>query len=267
MPFTVSHVAAVLPLRKTRLIWSALIVGAMAPDFEYFMRLSLEDRYSHTLKGTLEITLPLALLALWLFHRFVKDAFLELMPESIRARAARSTARFRFGGAARFMLILISILVGVWTHLVWDSLTHSSPLTQRSPLLLHPVFAWHGRDVPVYELLQHVSSVLGLAILAAWLVWWYRSEPSTSQCDPPGKTGWWYAVSNGWSATQILTLAVIALVALVAGLARALSQTDISSGHIRLQLFTGLLVTTAMATAWWEFVLLGIWREKHPGRE
>lgn len=260
MPFTVSHVAAVLPLRKTWLIWSALIVGAMAPDFEYFIRLSLEDRYSHTLKGMFEVTLLLALVALWLFHRFVKDTFLELMPENIRARAAGSTAKFRFGGTTRFMLILLSILVGASTHLFWDSLTHSSALTRRSPLLRHSVFLWHGRAVPFYEILQHVSSVLGLAILAVWLIWWYRSEPTTFQHDPPEKTGWWSAVRNGWSARQVLTLVAIAVVALVAGLVRALTQTKVAYGS--LQLFAGLLVTTAMATAWWEFVLLGIWREK-----
>jgi Domain of unknown function (DUF4184) len=259
MPFTVSHVAAVLPLRKTRLIWSALIVGAMAPDFEYLLRLSVEDRYSHTLKGMFEVTLPLALIGLWLFQRFVKDTFLELMPESIRTRAAGSTAKFRFGGAARFTLILISILVGASTHLIWDSLTHSSPLTRESSLLQHSVFAWRGRDVPFYEILQLASSALGLTILAVWLIWWYHSE--SPQCDPPEKTNSCNVVGNDWSARQILTLVVIAIIALAAGLVRALARTEIAPG--RLQLFAGLLVTTAMATAWWEFVLLGIWRDKH----
>jgi hypothetical protein len=37
MPFTVSHAAAVLPLRKLNLISSAFIVGSMAPDFPYII--------------------------------------------------------------------------------------------------------------------------------------------------------------------------------------------------------------------------------------
>ena len=37
MPFTVSHVAAALPLRRLNLVWSAFVVGSMAPDFPYIV--------------------------------------------------------------------------------------------------------------------------------------------------------------------------------------------------------------------------------------
>ena len=37
MPFTLSHVAAVLPFRKLNLVWSAFVVGTMAPDFPYIV--------------------------------------------------------------------------------------------------------------------------------------------------------------------------------------------------------------------------------------
>ena len=39
MPFTLSHAAAALPFRRTRLIKSALVIGCFAPDFEYFIPL------------------------------------------------------------------------------------------------------------------------------------------------------------------------------------------------------------------------------------
>ena len=44
MPFTPAHVAAALPFRRTRLIWSALIVGTIAPDLEYYVRLNADGR-------------------------------------------------------------------------------------------------------------------------------------------------------------------------------------------------------------------------------
>ncbi|MFY9676569.1 MAG: DUF4184 family protein [Terriglobales bacterium] len=75
MPFTPAHIAAAYPFRRTRFVWSALIVGTMAPDFEYFLRMALEARHGHSFPGVFLLTLPLALVTLWLFHKFVKRNF------------------------------------------------------------------------------------------------------------------------------------------------------------------------------------------------
>jgi hypothetical protein len=72
VPFTLAHGAAALPFRRLHLVFSGLLVGTFAPDFEYFLRLSPDDGFGHTLLGTFVLTLPLALLVLWLFHTFVK---------------------------------------------------------------------------------------------------------------------------------------------------------------------------------------------------
>ena len=88
MPFTPAHIAAVLPFRRTRMLWSALVVGAVAPDLEYFLRMSPQGRYGHTLAGLFVFTLPLGLLTLWLFHAFVKAPFVDLMPDSLARRLA-----------------------------------------------------------------------------------------------------------------------------------------------------------------------------------
>ena len=64
MPFTVSHAAAALPFRRARLVTSALVVGTMAPDFEYFLPLKTHDTFGHTFPGILVLTLPVALLVL-----------------------------------------------------------------------------------------------------------------------------------------------------------------------------------------------------------
>ncbi|MEE2045837.1 DUF4184 family protein, partial [Nocardiopsis tropica] len=37
MPFTLSHVAAVLPLARTRLPPAALVVGSVVPDLPYYL--------------------------------------------------------------------------------------------------------------------------------------------------------------------------------------------------------------------------------------
>lgn len=117
MPFTLAHVAAALPLRRLRLVWSALIVGTIAPDLEYFVRLAPDDGYGHTLAGSLLLSLPLAILTLWLFHAFVKAPLIELLPEGIQRRLVNHHDEFQFRGAARFVWILASVLLGMATHL------------------------------------------------------------------------------------------------------------------------------------------------------
>lgn len=57
MPFTFAHPAAVLPLgvKKTKYIdFTALVIGSMAPDFEYFIHFKPYQEYGHTI---FEITL------------------------------------------------------------------------------------------------------------------------------------------------------------------------------------------------------------------
>ena len=100
MPFTLSHGAAALPFRRLRLVPSALLVGTFAPDFEYFLRLAPDDRFGHTLLGTFVLTLPVALLVLWLFHRYVKLPLATLLPDAIQRRLASHLDEFRFRGAA-----------------------------------------------------------------------------------------------------------------------------------------------------------------------
>lgn len=53
MPFTVSHVAAVLPVARGTLPAAALVVGAMAPDIPYFLPRGPWSLPTHTLGGVL----------------------------------------------------------------------------------------------------------------------------------------------------------------------------------------------------------------------
>jgi len=101
VPFTLSHAAAVLPFRR-RLIPSALVVGALAPDFEYFLRLSPADRFGHTLLGAFMFTLPVALAVLWMFQRLIKVPVVQLMPDALQRRMANHIDAFRFGPGKSF---------------------------------------------------------------------------------------------------------------------------------------------------------------------
>jgi hypothetical protein len=262
MPFTPAHIAAVLPFRRTRMVWSALVVGAVAPDLEYFLRMSPQGRYGHSLAGLFLFTLPLGLLTLGLFHAFVKAPFVELMPDGLARRLALHGGRFRFGGASRFALIVASLLVGICTHLIWDSFTHGNTWTTRNlHALRHQVHLGSLGFVPFYKVLQHLSTVAGLAILLVWLAMWYRTAASGPDVRVEEVGSDFETESqNAWPLRKILTLAVIAAIALLGALFRALSSIGIPSNHSTLALFAGDFAASMIALLWWEFVALGIWR-------
>lgn len=257
MPFTPSHVAAAFPFRRSRLVWSALIVGSMAPDFEYFLRLAPEGRHGHSLPGVFLLTLPLAIATLWLFHKFVKVPLVELMPEALERRLIPYTGEFRFGGVKRFALIVTSILVGVLTHLVWDSFTHpNGQAVLHWPALRQRVHLPILGDAPVYKALQYASTIFGLAFLLVWLMAWYRSADIGSL--PPAR-------ENARPTRKIAILAAITGVATIGAFIATVANTGIPQNLRAVPHFLVPLVVAAIALLWWELVLLGIARSKRLG--
>ena len=173
-----------LPLRR-RLVFSALVIGAMAPDFHYFLGLRIDATRSHSLAGAFYFCLPVALVTLWLFHRILKPAMISLAPEWHQARLARFAAPFRFGPGKRFAVILLSLLVGTFSHLLWDSFTHNHGwVVKQFPVLRTVVWRQVAGGRPVYALLQHASSLVGMAILAiAYRRWARAASPQAVPAD------------------------------------------------------------------------------------
>lgn len=247
MPFTLSHAAAAVPLRRMKLVPSALVVGTFAPDLEYFARMSPGGGYGHTLPGTFLLTLPLALLTLWLFHAFVKRPLVAMLPEGFQRRLSPHLGRFDFLGATRFAWIFFSLLVGIITHLLWDSFTHRNTwLYQRWPLLQHKMTVLFLGAVPLYKILQHLSTLVGIAVLAAWLAHWHRST------EPPESGTLGDAGSH-----KILTLVVLILIAFAGAVVRAILVVGVPA-PISITRFIGVLIVTLIALVWWQFVLWGL---------
>ena len=249
VPFTLSHTAAALPFGRTRLIASALVVGTMAPDFEYFLALKAHDRFGHTLPGILVLTLPVSLLALWIFHAFVKVPAASLLPQGLQSKLSCYLGEFRFSGPGRFLLITFSVLIGIATHVLWDSFTHPGSYVFDHLAVLHQSF-----DVPLLgsvpwsKVLQHGSTVVGLIIISVWLFHWCRRSEG---CRTSIRT-----VLSPSSRRAILA-AGIAL-AVSGGIARALWGVGIPDDHVTFRRFIGEMVVTCMALAWWQLVGFGI---------
>jgi hypothetical protein len=187
MPFTLSHPAAVVPfMRRRGFVPSALVVGCMAPDFEYFICLSMHSgRAGHSLPGLFLLTVPAALAVLWLYHRLLKEPLLSLLPHCIQSRALTYCAPFRFWPRRRFAAILESIVLGAFTHVAWDAFTHlgGCPVFL-APFLARPVTVTPWGVVRVHNVLQYVSSLAGVGVLLACGIGWFRR---TAPCPVPAR--------------------------------------------------------------------------------
>jgi hypothetical protein len=137
MPFTLSHAAASLPFRRLKPVWPALVVGTFAPDLQYFIWLSDEDRSGHHFPDVVLFTLPCALLVLWLFDWIVKGPAIDLLPSAVQRRLRDKAEPLTFLGWRQFGLIVLTgprwgsppILFGT------SSLTPYSELAMRWRLL------------------------------------------------------------------------------------------------------------------------------------
>ncbi len=130
MPFTFSHPAIVLPLYRLVRRWvslTGLIVGSIVPDFEYFIRMGTPSIYSHTFKALFWFNLPLGLLLCFLFHNVVRNALFSHLPYILHRRLS-NFKRFNWNKYFRknWHIVIISILVGAATHLLWDKFTHEN---------------------------------------------------------------------------------------------------------------------------------------------
>jgi hypothetical protein len=171
MPFTLAHPAAVLPLRRAPLMRTVpLILGSMSPDVPYFLpwRIAkyIPDGMTHTLLGTFTLDLPFGILML-LFVWLLRVPLAAPLGPASQAKCLAAAERFG-SRPINWLLAPLSLLVGSWTHLLWDSFTHADGwMVSRISALSAPVsfFSYTGE---LCHVLQYASSVFGLAILALW---------------------------------------------------------------------------------------------------
>jgi hypothetical protein len=168
VPFTLAHPAAILPLRGWRYLRTApLILGALVPDLPYYVPGSV-GRYvpeTHRFEASFTVDLALGYVALALVYVLRKPLTALL---SARARFLCLSALEPFARPREWLFAALAILIGIWTHLVWDSFTHSDGwVVHRMDALSAPVTigSYSG---PLCHVLQYVSSVFGLLVMAVW---------------------------------------------------------------------------------------------------
>lgn len=169
MPFTFSHPAIVLPLTCLPKRWyslTGLIIGSLVPDFEYFLRMKVQSNYSHTISGLFWFDLPFGLLLTLIFHNVVRNCLIHNLPIALKSRFYQFI-RFNWNKDFKknWFIVLISLLIGSASHLFWDSFTHETGFFVRTiPALIHKIKI-AGKEIPLFKILQHSSSLIGVSVL------------------------------------------------------------------------------------------------------
>jgi Domain of unknown function (DUF4184) len=184
-------------------VLSALVVGSVAPDFRYFFNLAPRGHFGHSFKGVFVFCLPVGLAVLWIFQTLMKLPLISLAPKSHQQRLVTLAGPFRWGGAGRFSLIVASLLLGSISHLAWDAFTHDRGLVVRNVPDLRVPLEEFGTHRPLYNVLQHGSSLLGLALLALWYWRWFKRTAPQAVAPFLQMT----ARARGWILGSILTVA------------------------------------------------------------
>src|ERR1700722_8759437 len=180
MPFTVSHIAAVLPGYRplTRAhVFTAAVIGSMVPDFGWLVPEPLSRLQTHSIPALFTFSLPVGLTAYWVTLLLIRPAMLEVVPDGayVRLRAAPVPTITRL---ASWLYAAAALLLGAATHLIWDAFTHENARGVRMfPLLTDYGPEMAGHPLHLYRWFQYGSSLIGLVVVAAALVLWMRHAP------------------------------------------------------------------------------------------
>jgi hypothetical protein len=257
MPFTLSHPAASVPFVRRGLILSALIIGSMAPDFPYFLMLNQDADFGHTLPGLIIFCVPAGFLLLWVYQRVLKLPLLSLLPERHQQRLEPVIGDFRFLPMGRFGLILLSLFIGAFTHILWDSFTHSDGLMVQNIAILNMTLLTLGTyQLSLYKVLQHGSTLIGGGLLLYWYWRWYRTAP-VEPLDP--------LLMISTRKKVVLILGMLSISILMGGLLSFLRYSHLSNFEV-LERFIVRAVIAGMSIFLLEMLIYGLyWHWQHKG--
>jgi hypothetical protein len=185
MPITPAHAAAAWPLHRAfrRLPAAALVIGTMAPDLEYVLRMKPYGKFGHSPQGLFFFCLPATLIVWWAWRSAIRPALTPLLPPGLRA-AAEAPPPGRAADAVP--LAIVAALLGAATHDLWDGFTHATgwavaifPAMMRAPAGFGGL-AW-------FTIAQFGSSLVGGLIALAWIAAEWRRWPAQARRFAPGQ--------------------------------------------------------------------------------
>lgn len=165
MPFTISHAVLAPPIAKLtgyRLPISALAIGSMTPDL---YRLFTSESYdtSHQWQGLIVPNLLIGLAFCLLWYGLYRPAIFRWIG------MVKPIDWSSFDKMLGFILsVIIALIVGISSHLIWDGLTHSDFRTFAFEHFLNRPVSLFDNVYPMHRVLQIGTSILALPFMA-WM--------------------------------------------------------------------------------------------------
>ncbi|MEX0886305.1 MAG: DUF4184 family protein [Phycisphaeraceae bacterium] len=190
MPFTPTHIAAILPIAAVGprvLPFSALAIGSMIPDLPLFVPWSPAAYGTmHSPMGLVTACLPLGWACFIVFQWLMKRPLFALLPGAVQRRCALLAEPWADATLRGFAGVSLAIVVGAWTHLAWDAFTHEGRWgTTLVPRLNEVVLTVAGHDLPGYKLLQYGSTLVALPAMALLLAAWLYRQRAVAVAGEP----------------------------------------------------------------------------------
>jgi hypothetical protein len=214
MPFTISHIAAVLPFSRALARWrvlSATVIGSMVPDFGFLSPWRPARVDTHSAIALLTFCLPVGLATFWAFQLVIKTAIMEVLPDATYCRWQPWAAPADLGSVKQWMLAAVGIVAGAVTHLIWDAFTHEGARGVRMiPALDDPILDFAGHHLVGARLLQDLSSLLGLAVVLLVMAYGLRRRRATHAAAVANARPLGPAERYAWIAGYALLAALLA---------------------------------------------------------
>jgi hypothetical protein len=182
VPFTGSHPAVVLPLLRTPLPASALVLGSMAPDLPYYLPVPFPWP-THGAVAVVTVDLLLGGLAWALWHGLLSAPALATAPGPLRDRVAGTVPlglASRLASVRRVALLVAALVVGAASHVLVDEFTHP----RRWGTAHIAALSENWGPLPGYRWLQYAGGLVGGLVLLVWFLLWWRRTPA----PPAGRT-------------------------------------------------------------------------------
>lgn len=204
MPFTAAHPAIILPILRSRYFSATgLVIGSISPDFEYFFKMGVNSEFSHTIGGLFYFDLPVSLVLAFIFHLIIKKNLVRNLPPFFQGRI-QDMYQLDFVKYANEhkLILIISALTGAGSHIFWDSFTHNNTFfTSIIPFYKTTFVPYEGVRYPLFYALQHISTVLGLAIIT---IYFLTLKTGTSNDTFNPKVSYWFILISITFATYML---------------------------------------------------------------
>lgn len=202
MPFTFTHPAAILPIYKwahRRDLLIPLAVGSMMPDFGYYYApFEIFNANAHTFIKSFTFCLPIGLFCLALIY-FLQKGWMLLLPSG-KLRAFMQAHLPSMINLKYIVFASIAVLIGAWTHIVWDGFTHKNGfIVNMLPALNYEIYP----GVQAFRILQHLSTLAGAFVMFNF----YRKFSYTDYLQTDFKSAYYFIfTANAFSLFYAFTI-------------------------------------------------------------